>query len=423
MSLDPIVMLNTIRANSSPSFKERIPEATATNLAEYGAGILEYEAEGNEFISALVNRIGLVILNTRIAHNPLAPLKKGMLGIGKTVEQVHIDLIKAQVYDPRDAENTLFKRNIPDVYTIFHTVNSENFYPLSISNEELRKAFVSYDALDKFVSGLIEQLYSSATQDEFLMMKELINDYGTKGYFQPITVPEIVDKASAEEAMVQIKATSDKLTFMSQKFNSAGVWNLTPKEDQYLITTPEINARLDVSVLAMAFNMDKAKFSGHIIVVDDLGGLEKQGVQAIMVDRDWYQVYDTIRTFKSAYNGKGLYWNYFYHVWMIYSTSRFFNAVAFVKGTPTVTNFEVSPATATLRKGQAVQLVTSVDGTNNPSSKATYAIEGNTDSETVVTPLGKVILGSKEEGPTITCTATSVADTSKTDTCVITVSA
>lgn len=421
LNADGPTLMNTIRANATQVYQDRIPEATADNIREVGTSILQYQAQANEFVDALVNRIGLVIINSRMAHNPLAPMKKGMMALGQSIEDIYVDLINAQVYSPREAENTLFKRSLPNVYSVFHKVNSQLEYPLTISNEQLKMAFLDYASLDRFIAKLVDSMYSSATQDEYLQMKALLKEYGDKGFYSTVTIPVIEDTASATEAMVQIKATSDAMTFMSQKYNSAGVWNLTPKDDQYLLVTPVINARLDVEVLAKAFNMSRSEFTGHIIVLDELGGLEDMGIAALLVDREWMQVYDTLRTFKTAYNGKGMYWNYFYHVWMIYSVSRFYNAVAFVTGTPTITTFNVEPTAVTLSAGQSVQIVPTVEGTNNPSSRATYIISGNTDNETYVTPLGKVVLGSKEEGPTITVKCTSVVDADKTANCVITV--
>lgn len=417
-----VTLLNTIRANASTVYQDRIPEATAQNIHDVGEQILSFEAQANEFVNALINRIGLVILNNRMATNPLAALKKGRLAVGETIEEVYIDVIKSQVYDPVAAQDTLFKRHLPNVLSVFHTVNSELNYPLTISNEQLRKAFMSYDALDRFISGLVDSLYKSATLDEFVQMKALMKEWGTQGRFLVEPITAVTDEASAKEAMVKIKAVSDAMTIFSNAFNYAGVWTSTPKEEQYLITTPAINARLNVDVLAAAFNLDKAEFAGHIIVTDNLGGLEDSGIEMILVDKNWYQCYDYLRTFKTAYNGEGLYWNYFYHVWMVYSLSPFANAVAFGTATPTVTEFTVTPSATTLKAGQSVQIETAVTGTGNPTDKATYAISGATDPETFVTTMGKVVLGSKETGPTITVTATSVQDTSKTATCTITVS-
>lgn len=414
-------VLNVIRQNATAVYQDRIPEATAENLHEVGDAILTYEAQANEFVNALVNRIGLVILNNRMATNPLAALKKGRLAVGETIEEIYIDVIKAQTYDPRAAQDTLFKRHLPNVSSVFHSVDSQLNYPLTISNEQLRKAFLSYDSLDRFIAGLVDSMYKSATLDEFIQMKQLISEWNENSRFivEPITA--VTDAASAREAMIKIKAVSDGMTIFNNQMNYAGVWTSTPKDEQYLITTPDFNARMDVDVLAAAFHMDKAEFAGHVIVVDNIGDLGDAGIEAILVDKNWYQVYDYLRTFKTAYNGEGLYWNYFYHVWMVYSLSPFANAVAFGTAAPTVTALTVTPTKATVKAGGTVQITTSVTGTGDPTSKCTFALTGNTDPETVVNTMGKVILGSKETGPTITVTATSVQDTSKTATCTITV--
>lgn len=420
-------VLNVIRQNATAVYQDRIPEATAENLHEVGDAILTYEAQANEFVNALVNRIGLAILNNRMATNPLAALKKGRLAVGETIEEIYIDVIKAQTYDPRAAQDTLFKRHLPNVSSVFHSVDSQLNYPLTISNEQLRKAFLSYDSLDRFIAGLVDSMYKSATLDEFIQMKQLISEWNENSRFivEPITA--VTDAASAREAMIKIKAVSDGMTIFNNQMNYAGVWTSTPKDEQYLITTPDFNARMDVDVLAAAFHMDKAEFAGHVIVVDNIGDLGDDGIEAILVDKNWYQVYDYLRTFKTAYNGEGLYWNYFYHVWMVYSLSPFANAVAFGTAAPTVTALTVTPTAATVKPGGTVQITTTVTGTGDPTSKCTFALAGNTDPETVVSTMGKVILGSKETGSLgtskkeITVTATSVQDTSKTATCTITV--
>ena len=420
-------VLNVIRQNATAVYQDRIPEATAENLHEVGDAILTYEAQANEFVNALVNRIGLVILNNRMATNPLAALKKGRLAVGETIEEIYIDVIKAQTYDPRAAQDTLFKRHLPNVSSVFHSVDSQLNYPLTISNEQLRKAFLSYDSLDRFIAGLVDSMYKSATLDEFIQMKQLISEWNENSRFivEPITA--VTDAASAREAMIKIKAVSDGMTIFNNQMNYAGVWTSTPKDEQYLITTPDFNARMDVDVLAAAFHMDKAEFAGHVIVVDNIGDLGDDGIEAILVDKNWYQVYDYLRTFKTAYNGEGLYWNYFYHVWMVYSLSPFANAVAFGTAKPTVTALTVTPTAATVKPGGTVQITTTVTGTGDPTSKCTFALAGNTDPETVVSTMGKVILGSKETGSLgtsknqITVTATSVQDTTKTATCTITV--
>ena len=59
-------------------------------------------------------------------------------------------------------------------------------------------------------------------------------------------------------------------------------------------------------------------------------------VVAVLIDEDWFQVYDNLNKFTEKYVASGLYWNYFYHTWKTVSSSPFHNAVVFVKSTANI---------------------------------------------------------------------------------------
>lgn len=123
----------------------------------------------------------------------------------------------------------------------------------------------------------------------------------------------------------------------------------------------EFNAAYDVEVLAAAFNMDKAEFMGKLKLIDDFTTFDNErfasiransdfieevtdaelalmaDVKAVLVDREWFQVYDNLAQFDEKYVASGMYWNYFYHVWKTVSSSPFSNAVVFVDDHATIT--------------------------------------------------------------------------------------
>ena len=74
-----ITVLNTIWENASDEYTNRIPQATQANITEVGNAIMSYAPVMNEFLDALVNRISLVIVSSKLATNKLAPFKKGMI--------------------------------------------------------------------------------------------------------------------------------------------------------------------------------------------------------------------------------------------------------------------------------------------------------------------------------------------------------
>lgn len=417
----PERILNTIRANASDEYQNRVPVATRDNIAEVGNAITNYEPTRNEFLNELINRIGMVIIQSRLYQNPLRSFKRGMLEFGKDIEEVFVEIAKAQTYDPETAETEVFKRVIPDVKTIFHRMNRKDFYKVTISNDQLRTAFLSYRGIEDLIGRIVDSLYSGDNYDEFLLMKNLMNDYGAKGLFYPITVTEVTDEATAKKLTVNLRSTAKTLGFMSNQYNAQGVHTFTPIEDIVIFMTPQTEALMDVESLARSFNLEYADFLGRVVIVDNFGGLEN--VQALMVDKQWFMVYDTFFNFTEQYNAQGLYWNYFFHHWQILSTSQFANAIAFTTETPSVTSVTLSPKTATASKGQKVQLTATVVATGMATETVTWAVTGTSDVKSTITSSGELSIASDEPNTELTVTATSVFNGSKKDTATITVTA
>lgn len=423
--MDPNVgsaqILNVIRANASSQYQDRIPLATRNNIAEVGNAIVNYEATKNEFLSALVNRIGLVLITSRMAENPLRMFKKGMLEFGKDVEEVFVELAKAHTYDPAVAETQVFKREIPDVSAIFHRMNRQDFYKVTISNDQLRTAFLSYRGIEDLIGRIVDSLYSGDNYDEFILMKHLVFDAAEKGQFYPVTVPAPTDDATGKQLVTAMREMSNNLTFMSNKYNAMGVTTYTPREDQIVLINTAADAFIDVNVLASAFNMDKANFLGQRVLIDDFGGLNN--VVAAIVDRNWFMVFDTYYNMTEQYNGEGLYWNYWFHHWQILSTSLFANAVIFVTEPSTVTSVTVTPGTLSVAKppeGSVVnaQFTANVVTTGMAPSNVTWSLA--TPSNSTINAQGLVTIPSTETAASLTVTATSIFDSTKTGTATIT---
>ena len=77
-------VINAIRNEASMNFKEHVPIATpdSESIRKIGAVIMDYPALQNEFLEALINRIGKVIIESKMYSNPWAMLKKGYLEYG-----------------------------------------------------------------------------------------------------------------------------------------------------------------------------------------------------------------------------------------------------------------------------------------------------------------------------------------------------
>ena len=438
-------ILNVIRNNATINYKNYVPVATADaeSIREIGAIIMDSPHLQNEFLSALVNRIGRVLVTSKMYDNPWSMFKKGTLEFGETIEEIFVNIAKPFQFDPNVAETNLFKREIPDVRSAFHIMNYQKYYKTTIQNDQLRQAFLSWQGITDLIAKIVDSMYTGANYDEFQTMKYMLAKHILNGRMYPVTIPAVTE-ANMKSIVSTIKGVSNNYEFMSNKYNVAGVQNFSKKKDQYLLINSNFDATMDVEVLASAFNMDKTQFAGQRVLVDSFGSLDierlnilfaddptyteisKSDLQAldkipcVLVDRDWFMIFDNFYNFTEQYNGEGLYWNYWYHVWKTFSVSPFANNALFIPGVPTVSSVTVSPANATVKAGQTISLSAVVQTEYFAPQSVNWT--SNTEGVTV-SKGGLVTVGADvSAGTSVTITATSVYDNKKSGTCTITVS-
>lgn len=399
-------ILNAIRNNASLDYQNRVPVATQDNLKDIGEKVTNFTATMNEFINALVNRIARVIITSKMYRNPLREFKKGLLEYGETVEEVFVNIAKAHEFDPEIAESEVFKREMPDVLSAFHKMNYQNFYKVTISIEQLRQAFLSYQGISDLISRIVESLYSGSEFDEFTIMKQLIVEWANEGNFHAVEIPTLQTGEDVKRFISIVKGYSNSLEFMSAEYNKMHVPTYTKKENQIVIIDAKLDAIIDVEVLAAAFNMSKAEFMGRRVLVDNFG--ELTGALLALVDEDFFMVFDNGIWFTENYNGQGLYWNYFLHVWKTFSVSPFANAILFTNDAVEVDSMTITPATARMLAGQQLQFTANVVATGGADKSVAWSVSGATSNETSIDSNGLLKLGADETGPSLVVTATSV---------------
>jgi hypothetical protein len=443
LNANSVEILNTLRANASPNYQDMVPyaEGSLDSVREIGAIIMQYQALQNEFLSALVNRIGMVLVTSKLYRNPWAFMKQGMLEFGETIEEIFVNIAKPFEFNQEKSETTIFKREIPDVRAAFHVMNYTKFYKATISNDQLRQAFLSWNGITDLIARIVDAMYTAANYDEFITMKYLLAKHLIAGNIYANQI-DTVSTENMKSIVATIKGVSNSLEFLSNKYNYNGVETYTNKSDQYILVNAKFDATMDVEVLASAFNMDKAEFMGRRVLVDSFGNLDNarlkllfaedpnyteiseddlqalDNIPAVMVDRYFFMIFDNFYNFTEQYNGEGLYWNYWYHTWKTFSISPFHNAVAFVPGAPTITSVTVEPSTASGSVGSTIQLSAEVVSTNFAPKTVTWS---SSSENVTVNSNGLVTIGTGASG-SVTITATSTYNTNKSGTCTITIS-
>lgn len=447
LSGDAPQILNAIRNSATTYYKEYVPYASpdSDSIRKIGAIIMDNPNLQNQFLSALINRIARVIVTSKTYENPWSMFKKGLLEFGETVEEIFVNLAKPFEFDPENSVTNWMAREIPDVKSAFHVLNYQKYYKVTISNDQLRQAFLSWDGITDLIARIVNSLYAAANYDEFQTMKYMLAQHILTGQIQIVTIPT-VSSANMNQIVSTIKGVSNNLEFMSSENNRAGVYNYTMKDDQYLILNSNFEAQMNVDVLASAFNMSKAEFSGHQVLVDSFGTLDTarlsqlfaddtnyqeigssdlqllDAVPAVLVDKDFFMIFDNFMKFTEQYNGEGLYWNYWYHVWKTFSVSPFANAKAFNTTAPAVTSVAVTPKSATAAPGAQLTFQATVQTTGFAPEEVIWSVESNSQYATISQGGVVTIAGNTPNSTVIQIKATSAFNPEKSDTANITVS-
>jgi len=409
-------ILNTIRANASYEYQSMVPAVnTEHDIPAVGEVLYGYPALANQFINSLVNRIALVRVRSANFNNPYSMLKKGYLEFGETIEDVFVNIAKAVEFSAEKAEARELKRNLPDVRSAFHVMNWRVMYPVTIQDEDLRMAFTSVTGVQDLIAKIVDAVYRAAEYDEFLLFKYLMIKAITSGKMKPVGF----DATSRTAGAIQFRAMSNKLTFMSSDYNASHVKTVTPRNDQIIFMDATYNAQFDVEVLASAFNMDKADFMGRLHLIDDWTTFDNErfdiiransdqieevtadelalmaNVKAVIVDAEWFQVYDNANKFTEKYVASGLYWNYFYHTRKTVSSSPFSNAVVFVANTATITEPATLTATVLSKSvddnATVITVSADADDTLAPNTVRFIQTQDATTKGVAVHPYGAII--------------------------------
>ena len=403
--MDAIELLNTIRDNASQAYQDRVPEATRNNIEEVGEAItdLNNAVVYNEFIDTLANMIYAPMLIKKSWSNPLGKFKKGKKTFGDTVEEVYNNFIKAKTYDQTGAG--LLTRNLPDTKTVFHRMNRKDTYTLTDSPEGLAKAFKSYEGVAEYIQNLFTTIRNSAELDEYILMRQLFAQAYEANAMVVIPIADpLASKDNADAFIKTVKTVSGGMKFPSSDYNAyltaqssddKAIITFSDLDEQVFVIDNATNVSVAVDSLAYAFNKSILEWNETQKEVIDAFPID--GMVAALVDRNFFQVYDDLFTFREFENGLGLYRNHYLHVWQTLGFSPLTNAVAFVVASDQNSDGDIADeytVTYTLKSG-----ITSTNKRAKVNEGMSYKTTLNGDS--IATDTVAVTMG----GQTITSSA------------------
>lgn len=343
-------------AMSSSNFRSTIGHPNETNSLDFMNGLLEYpDTLGVEFMN-LATRVGKVIAHRNILTNKLAPFKMENMPLGYTMEEYFVECAKEHAYSQAEAEDTLLKRSLPDIKTAFYVVNRKSYYPATITDDDLRKYFVTWDGVNSLIARIVDSMYNGDNKDDYNYMKSALVTHYENGYMKIVKTNAVTDTNTAKELARKITEYVSYLTEPTNEYNAMAVTKQNEYDDIYVILNGKTNSYLNIDWLAQTFQLEFAQFKTHVLVLPTLPSTEKGTIEAIVCDSEIYRVFDQKYSVGVAYNAKGLYWNYFLHHWEGIATSRFANAIAFVSGDveEKVTAIYSNPQVVKVSKGASI---------------------------------------------------------------------
>lgn len=445
---DSRVIFNTVRQYAAPSFRDSVPalpkDANYNQYLQIGERIVGNLGLANEFVSTLINQVALVIISKMDFSNNLARFRKGYLEFGETVEDIFVGIAKAYDYEPEDApaiENAYWPA---EVYANFYALNVRLQYRVTVSEEQLKAAFTAYDGLRNLMDYIIRSVYTGMEYDTWLLTQYLVIKAVANGRVRVETTDGYGNALEAKPTAALFGAMQGQAGIIaapSREYNEAGVLTSTPSDRMTLLVSSRVNGALSAEVLAYMFGPDYAQTGLEKIVLPSFDKFDNdrfvrkvqadgtkiylkgynpitdeelavmRDIDAILVDTDWFQIYDNLIRFESHRVTSAHAWNNFLSHWMTLANSPYANIVAFGHGP--------APALPASYTGEVVEKVVDAGGTvlaikikdaaapgTNPNAPLFVPTSATVAASIAITPDGIVTIPKGTEvGPTLAVSA------------------
>lgn len=409
-------------------YHQYVPLVTdSTTIGDFGKPILDSANVNvlNDFVS-LLRKIVYTAVYNKTFNNPLAELEGERMPLGQFIEDTYVQPAEGMAFDVNDFAGLLEKYEAK-VAVQYLSTNVDNQYMVTVTREKIRNAFTSWDNLEAFVSGMVNSLFNGCYVDHYKQAKGLVLSAYTGNNVQVETVSAVNSESTAKALIKKIRATFAKMQIPSTRYNA---WNKvkggdlelktwSDPQDIVILISADVEANVDVDVLAYAFNMSRADFLARRIVIDDFSvdGVDGSAIQCAIMDRAWFKIKQQDFAVDEFYNMKNRTWQYGLNDVRMVNYSLFANAVVFATSMPTVdaTAIEAASATASVAAGAKVTVpftitppnaTTTVTVSSSAEGKATAEIKGKTVEITGVEAGSATITISAGAGVTDTISVT-----------------
>lgn len=319
-------MLNAMRNEASQAYRSEIPLATSDSAMEVWNTI-----EGNSDKIKLIAGVFLdkIVKNkfkrTKFTHD-LAVLKKGDLPYGTGIEDVFVDIAESKVYtdDYEGDVKAMMERVESKIKTTPIITQYNEPFKATVNDFKLKRAFSSVNGFEQLTESIVLSLVNGAKLKEFKTLKTQLE--ATTKY---IVVPE-----DPSELAIAIQTITANFKYPSTNYNmlgTEGIQGFCNDSDIRVVIPNSENARMNVKLLAQAYNMSYAEVKQKVLNIDSFSD---SNIMGMIIDQylvQWYDVNYSTDIFRNV--GKR-YTNFFLFHDAVMGRPQYVNAVKLVKSAP-----------------------------------------------------------------------------------------
>lgn len=441
--------------NQDPVLSENIDlPVQGESIKPIGQIIVDNVRYKNAFINAL-NLIAVTLIEQNDWENPWEEFtEQGKIDFGQSVREMIVDLVEAHDYNEyRNNATHFLQHEIPDVYNYVYNINFQKFYKVTVNDTEIAMAFTNETGLYNLIQSIYSRLYESYKYDKYQVDKYQLCRRIIDGTIPSAQIANFATNTPRQNVSA-MKGYSNKLTFRSPNYNPAGLRLATPFSKQRLIVNTDFEAQISTEVLATSYFLNEAEMKTKGALIDGFNDFDTERLSALLGNqyvafteeeltklsnvvgviisdnffKDFYYALDNraeesgITKTTEFYNPETFDNTLWLHAWRIFATSPFANAIVFSKDASAVSSVEITPATATVSKGQNVQLTATVTTTGITNKSVEWTVDASASADGVTVDVnGLVKVPATATVESITVTATSIFDNTKSDTATITV--
>lgn len=256
----------------------KLAPLTSFNLVDVGKDVLD-SGSVDSYVKALLTQMGKMIIESEVYKAELPSLFIDSFDWGGYIERVYFspqDLLKDDMYDLVDGkvyEDHKFYR--PNVSAKIFEEGKTISCPISITEDQIKMSFNSYDDLNRFLSGIYQNVQNTITLGLEAYAHMLISAgiavtigstgntrhlatefYGESGKTKKIT-EMLKDGAFLKFCMEQIALVKDQMKRYTTAFNNASVPTFTTDNDLKVALLADFANSVKFNVTADTFHADE----------------------------------------------------------------------------------------------------------------------------------------------------------------------